>query len=197
MIGRINTDDLWNYDRGKMIRHAEKIIKYFDCPINSKCLDMGERNPKMEYIKNSIHAISVDQSNGDFNWTNYIDFYGKYDFVFALDVIEHTQNALRFMDEIKKCIKLHGIIYITMPSNPKFLWPETHYFEIPPKHFDKWILNPLGLSITKFKKFYFFHGGFGFRPLLKVLRGENSWKSFLTTLIPRKYCFYEIKKDSL
>jgi hypothetical protein len=74
-----------------------------------------------------------------------------------------------------------------------------HYFEIPRKHFEKWIVKPLGLRVVRYKRINFVHNWLGLligvRPLLRVIRGETHWKSLVRTVLYYKYDVYEIKKD--
>lgn len=197
--GQIKSKELWNINYKRMQRFTDKIIPLFDISKDSKCLDIGEINPKMEYIKSKL-SLLVDQAKGvDFNFASYGLNY--YDVVFALEVIEHLQNPLFFMNELKKCLKENGSIYVTMPCNPRWLWVGGHYFEIPPNHFNKWIVEPLGLKITKYKRIYHISdlkGIFiGFRPLMRVLRGDEHWKTLIRKFLYFKYDFYEIKKADL
>jgi SAM-dependent methyltransferase len=165
------------------------------------CLDMGEENPKMNYIKHKLklHVLQIDYV--DFNFDSLVKHRFRYDVIFALEVVEHLQNPLFFLNELKKCLAPGGKIYITIPCNPKWLWMDGHYNEIPKKHFEKWILKPLGLEIARYKRINFVHdwkGLFiGFRPLMRVIRGQEHWKSLLRKVLYYKYDLYEIKKTSV
>ena len=197
--GSISNKELWNINMNRMHRYMGKFIPFLQIKKDSVCLDMGDANPKMEYLKEKL-KMNVKQIYGlDFNFDSLNGFYDSYDVVFALEVLEHLQNPLWFMNELKKCIKKGGSIYLTIPCNPRWLWMEGHYNEISKKYLNKWILKPIELRIVRYKRIYFVHNWsglfIGVRPLLRVLRGEAHWKSLLRTVLYFKYDLYEIKKD--
>ena len=63
--------------------------------------DIGELNSKIEYIKKELN-ISVKQIDCDFNF-DYL--FGNYNTIFCFEVLEHLQNPLFFMSQIKKDFK--------------------------------------------------------------------------------------------
>lgn len=200
-IGHNTTDELWNIDYKRMHRFVDKIIPFLNVNHGDLCLDFGERNPKMEYIKERLNINVVQIEGFDFNFDRFIGYYNSSDVIFALEVVEHLQNPLWFMRELKKCLKKNGSIYVTIPCNPRWLWMDGHYNEIPKKHFEKWILKPLGLKIKRYKRINFVHdwkGLFlGTRPLMRVIRGQEHWKSLLRKVLYYKYDIYEIKKTTV
>ena len=198
-IGHIETSELWNVNHKRMNRFVNKLVPFFNIKRGATCLDMGEANPKMEYIKYRLKIDSHQVCGVDFNFDTLSDFYEVADTIFVLEVLEHLQNPLWFMREVAMCLDRNGRIYLTMPNSPRWAWMEGHYFEIPPKHFEKWILKPLGLEIVKQKKITFVHSliPFGIRPLIRILKGKQSFKQTLRLIFHYKYHFYEIKKVSV
>ena len=196
--GQITTDELWDIDFKRMARYMKMFVPFLKVSKSDVFLDMGGYNPKIEYLNSNlgIHAIQVDTF--DFNFDSFSAFNGVADVVFALEVVEHLQNPLHFMNQCKKCLRENGSIYVTIPCNARWLWVDGHYNEIPRKHFEKWILKPLGLKTVRYKRINFVHdwrGVFiGIRPLMRVLRGEDHWKSLLRKVLYFKYDVYEIKK---
>jgi len=197
-IGHISTGELWNVNKKRLLRYMRKFLPFLAVKETDKCIDMGEANPKMEYIKNELRINVTQVSDIDFNFGTLDKYYGSADVVFALEVLEHVQNPLWFMREMKRCLKNNGSIYVTLPSNPKWLWVDGHYFEIPRKHFEKWIVEPLGLRIVRHKKITnrnIWRGLLiGYRPLMRVLRGHAHWKSLVREILYFKFDVYEIKR---
>ena len=197
-IGHISTGELWNVNKKRLLRYMRKFLPFLAVKETDKCIDMGETNPKMEYIKNELRINVTQVSDIDFNFGTLDKYYGSADVVFALEVLEHVQNPLWFMREMKRCLKNNGSIYVTLPSNPKWLWVDGHYFEIPRKHFEKWIVEPLGLRIVRHKKITnrnIWRGLLiGYRPLMRVLRGHAHWKSLVREILYFKFDVYEIKR---
>jgi 2-polyprenyl-3-methyl-5-hydroxy-6-metoxy-1,4-benzoquinol methylase len=200
-IGHNTTDELWDINEARMKRYLRKFIPFLKVYRTDVCLDMGEYNPKMKHIKSELGLQVVQVDNLDFNFESFNGLHGIADVVFALEVVEHLQNPLHFMNQCKQCLRENGSIYVTIPCNPRWLWMDGHYNEIPRKHFERWILKPLGLKTVRYKRLNFVHdwkGLFiGVRPLLRVLRGEQHWKSLLRTVLYYKYDVYEIKKVSV
>lgn len=132
-------------------------IVNFIKPLYGICLDIGENNSKIEYIKSQCNAIVDRLNTNDFNFDEFKRNI-KYDNVFCFAILEHLQNPLWHMKQLKGLLKpANGSIYIIMPARPRFMWKSQHYFEIPPQHFQKWILTPLGLKIVRKKKLYASH----------------------------------------
>jgi len=193
-IGHI--DNLWGGNEIRMKRYANKLIPFLKP--KGMCLDMDKPNPKMEYIKSKM-GFSVSYITGyDFNFDT-IQLHQKYDTIFILEVLEHLQNPLFFMSQAKDCLTDNGSIYLTMPVNNPVFKMDTHYFEIPKKHFERWILEPLDLKIVRSKRVIFIHTlfPFGIRPMIRILKGKQSFKSLIKLMFHVKYMFYEIKKVSV
>ena len=206
--GYCSTAELWDVNNEHLRRFTDKVIPFLNVKPGSLCLDIGERNPKMEMIKRRM-GIDVNQAIADdFNFSELVDnnyfaiFHPqiRYDIIFCLDVIEHLSNPLWLMREIKINISNTGSIYIMYPTNPRWLWVDGHYNEIPPAHFKRWIVEPLGLRITRQKSFIFVGDWravfIGIRPLIRILTGKKSWKSLIRTVY-YKWTIYEIKKADL
>lgn len=193
-IGHNTTDELWNIDFKRMRRFMDKVIPFIEVTPKMECTDMGEVNPKMEYLKEQL-GIDVRQvTDIDFNFDR---FYGKCDVIFALEVVEHLQNPLFFMMNLRDKLNPNGSIYVTIPCNPRWLWMDGHYNEIPRKHFEKWILKPLGLKVVRYKRINFVHNWkfTGVRPIIRMINGQESWKTMFRNILYFKYDLYEIKRD--
>lgn len=134
--------------------------------VNGKCVDIGGQNIKMDFLKKEW-GINVKQLDSeDFNECK---LSGKYDTVFCFEIIEHLQNPLHFMKQLRKIGKT---VFLTTPARPMFLWSPHHFFEMPPKHIEKFIFIPSGFTVVRKKRLYVsFRWWFyltGIRPFLRL-----------------------------
>ena len=196
--GFCTTEELWNIRRDNMKRFVDKFLPLINIKPTDKCFDIGEYNPKIKYLSEKLNIKVCQIEKIDFNFDEINE---NANVIFCLEVLEHLQNPLLFMNRLKQCLSFGGRIYITIPVNQRWLWCDGHYFEIPRKHFEKWILEPLDLKTTKYKRINFIHDwrGFfiGFRPLVKLLKGELTIKDLIRKVAYYKYDFYEIKKKNI
>jgi len=191
------TEQLWSSNPKYLKKFVDKrVLPFLNIDSNTFCLDMGETNPRMEYLKKTLKLKVFNIESDDFN---YDGLYGhqKADAVFAFEVIEHLQNPLWFMRELKELT--NGSIYVIIPCNPRWLWHEKHFFEMDRKHFEKWILKPLDLKIVRYKRIFFTPSWkkylIGFRPFLRLLTGKTSMKDMLRSLLCIQWGIYEIRKN--
>ena len=139
--------------------------------INGKTADMGCANAKSAYVK-KYYSFYIDMEQVEFDFNFGTGTRKKYDTIYCFEVIEHLQNSLHFMRTVKRMLKPGGTIYLSTPSRPKFLWTKHHFIEMNKQHLTKWILNPLGLKITKSRRirigqpWYFYFTGI--RPFLRL-----------------------------
>ena len=198
--GYETTKSLWGPNRKYLQKfcnlHIIPFMRQGGIEKGDLCVDIGEYNPRIEYIKDvmGIRVKTIDKE--DFNW----DELGvsNLDIILALELFEHVQNPLFFMNELKKAVSQEGSIYVLLPCNPRWLWHERHFFEIDRKHFEKWVVNPLGMKIVRYKKIWHVASWWtyliGFRPLWRVLSGDVSFRTFLRSLFYLQWWICEIKK---
>jgi 2-polyprenyl-3-methyl-5-hydroxy-6-metoxy-1,4-benzoquinol methylase len=112
---------------------------------------------------------------GDFNFDRFPA--KKYDVIFCFEVLEHLQNPLWFMAQIKSILKDHGTLYMTTPYRKNYVWPETHFHEMSGDRIQKWLLSPLGLKIVKKKRLRYVKEKkqflIGIRPIIRLLKTGN------------------------
>jgi len=159
--------------------------------------DIGTPNPKMEKLKELLR-IAVDQiAVPDFNFDP-LPKHKKYDVIFCLEVLEHLQNPLFLMRELKSILSDIGTIFLTMPSNPYFLKYDYHFNEMRKKDFIKWILDPLDLVLVRHRRYNFMRDWralfVGIRPLLRSIRDRDFRPTFWALIQVNN--FYEITKDN-
>lgn len=202
--GYETTEHLWSPNPEILKKFADKhiipFLKESGVKEGDLCYDMGEYNPRIKYIAEQMGLQIETVDVPDFNWAfSTIASKGSSDIVFAFEIVEHLQNPLLFMDELKYNLSNSGSIYVIIPCNPRFLWHEMHFFEMDRKHFEKWILAPLGLKIVRYKKIYFIASWraylIGFRPLWRVLTGKTSFKDFMRSLFYVQYFICEVKNE--
>jgi len=191
------TAELWQSNPKHVKRFCDQhIVQFLNIEPGAVCLDVGERNPRMEYLR-SVMNLNVHQLNSqDLNF-DYIPCNQGYNAVFVFEVIEHLQNPLWFMRQIKTVLRHNGSIYVILPNNSRWLWHEKHYFEIPPRHFERWIVKPSGLRVVRSKHITSINWRaylIGIRPLFRLITGKTTIKTFLRSLFAVKWTIYEIKK---
>lgn len=199
--GYETTKHLWSPNPEILKKFADKHIIPFlkdgDIKGNGSCYDIGEYNPRIKYIAEQMGLDIRTLDAEDFNWCGIRA--RDCDNIFAFEIVEHLQNPLFFMNELKKTLTKDGSIYVLIPCNPRLLWHEMHFFEMDRKHFEKWILAPLGLKIVRYKKIYFIASWrtylIGFRPLWRVLTGKTSFKTFMRSLFYIQYFICEAKNE--
>ena len=192
---------LFSAKEKSVIKHKNELLSFIDKSYIDKSLtyaDIGNPNPKMNMLKEAA-GIDVDQiAVPDFNFDP-LPKKKKYDVIFCFEVFEHLQNPLFLMRELKSILKDSGTVFVTMPSNPYFLCRDFHYNEIRKKKFVKWILSPLDLVLTKYKKRNHVNDWraifIGVRPLIRAIRAKD-FRPIVWALIDIRN-FYEIKKEKL
>ena len=195
--GYETTKHLWSGNPKYLKKFVDKkIIPFLFVNPGDFCFDLGEKNPRMEYMKEYL-KIEVEQIDAeDFNFDK-LQHNRKADVVFAFEVIEHIQNPLHFVRELKKLTD--NSIYAIIPCNARWLWHKMHFFEMNRKHFEKWILNPLDLKIIRYKKIIFVSSWkaylIGFRPLIRLLTGKRTLNDLFRSLFAIQLGIYEIRKN--
>lgn len=197
--GYETTKELWDINSKNLKKFADKhIIPFLNkCGIkqNDLCYDVGEYNPRIDYIAQEMRLKIKTIDSNDFNFHRF----KKHDIktIFAFEIFEHIQNPLFFLKEMKKSLSENGSIFLIIPCNPYCLWHTMHFFEMNKKHFVKWILNPLDLKIVNYKKIYFIASWriylIGFRPLIKLFTGKTALREFIRSFFYFQYGIYEVK----
>lgn len=130
---------------------------------NCSLLDIGCGNGHLlkdsyRYVKNAVGIEKFEYSKAKFNNILNIDIFentfedNSFDIITFLDVMEHIENENRFLQEVKRLIKLDGTIIITVPayqwlfSNSNIFYG--HYRRYNSKRL-RFILENNGLEIKK------------------------------------------------
>lgn len=192
-----NSDaQLYTVPRVTMERIVGKFLRYIKFDTSLLYADIGNVNPKMELIK-ELTGIQVEQiAVDDFNFDE-LPKRKLYDVIFCLEVLEHLQNPLFLMRELRSILKDDGVIYLTMPSNPLWLKYDYHYNELRKKDLVKWILNPMSLRLIRHEKYNFMRNWraalIGIRPVIRGIKNRD-FRPIAWALVQINN-FYEIRKD--
>jgi SAM-dependent methyltransferase len=160
-------DELIQVKEIYLFKRFSKFVKPY-----GSCCDISPKNAKMEYIKQQ-HGIEVFQyTSQDYN--DCVMPVDSFDTIFLFEVIEHLTDPKWFLKQVRNALREGGTLYLSYTSRPKFLWPDFHYYEIPPDIFEKWLLEPLGFEIIRRKrirkladmKWYQY---FGVRPMIRLI----------------------------
>jgi len=190
--------ELWDVKQPRIERYINShVIPFLRVNVGAKCLDVGTWNPRIAYLQKQTGLDIEAWDTPDLNFDS-IKKKKQYDAIFAFDVLEHLQNCLWTVGELKKALKDNGSIYVNMPSNHYWLWGDEHYFEIRFKHFKKWIVTPLGLKVVRYKRIFFIANWraffIGVRPLWRVLTGQTTWRSMARSIFCWNFYICELKK---
>ena len=127
-------------------------------------LDCGEPNILKEMIekKFSLRISSTGEIDLDVSKIS-----GRYDVVFAFEIIEHLMNPLWFLTQVRESLRPGGIVYLSTPINkPKFFWRHDHFHE-----FDEYrllnLMDKAGFVVEK-KERRRFYSLSGVRPLIRL-----------------------------
>ena len=99
--------------------------------LHNRVADMGCANAKSSYIA-EFYQYDIEQiDDDDFNFWKVPRIYvNAFDIVLCLEVLEHLQNPLLFMSNVKKMLKPDGTLFLSLPARPRFLWIDYHFFEM-------------------------------------------------------------------
>ena len=196
--GMQSDSDLWTVKQERIERYMNNhVIPFLNVKPKAVCMDVGEASPRMEYMKKATGLNVWNWDTTDLNFDT-LPFENRFDAIFAFDVLEHLQNCLWTVSQMKKALKPDGSMYINVPDNPRWLFGEEHYYEMPFSHMKKWIFDPLELTVVRHKKITFIANWkaffIGIRPLWRVLSGQTTWRSMARSMFCWRFYIVEVKK---
>jgi 2-polyprenyl-3-methyl-5-hydroxy-6-metoxy-1,4-benzoquinol methylase len=155
-------------------RIMQQLYDFMGCDIQSPVVELSPPNVKMSHICEGYNLPIRYIYKIDYNFDRLSKHENLYRTVFCFEVLEHLQNPLLFLRNVKKIMRTDGVLYLSTPNRPRWMWPEFHFNEMSPERLDRWILKPLGLKIVKkgFIKAPFkptLKDFIGFRPILRMI----------------------------
>lgn len=104
---------------------------------------LGRRNAGVE----ELHCLSVDDALR--RWQ------GRFDAVTLFEVVEHTDDPIAFLQEVRQFLRPGGYLALSVPNRERWLL-KTAPWDTPPHHLTKWnaaalrkILESAGLEIER------------------------------------------------
>ncbi len=130
--------------------------------------DLGEPNLAKEIIQ-EVKDADIESIYGiDFDYEKIPGHWGT---IICLEILEHLFNPLFFLENVKDALDKEGVLYLSTPYRPKFLWTEHHYHEIDDERI-RWLFERAGFIIEKEQKIRLFRGWKwhlrGIRPLIRL-----------------------------
>ena len=173
------------------------VIDFMQGTVALPAADIGEKNKFVELLSESLGVKIESIEVADLNFDTLITERLSYGTIFCFEVLEHLQNPLFLLSEIRRKMISSTTLYVSMPCKPMYLLGNHHYFEMKPHHFQKWLLTPLGMVITDKRKISFRRSWteylIGLRPLIRLFTTKNGWKEVLTTLFYNYTIIYKIE----
>jgi SAM-dependent methyltransferase len=162
-----------------LLRRYDKTIAFITTTVpigtlqQSTILDSGEPNPFTYWLERN-HKIRVSNTppDLDFDYCHRETHVAQsFDYVFALEILEHLMNPLAFLEYLVARLKPDGRIFLSTPFvRPRFLWSKYHVTEYFPDKIEEMAAKS-GLSILRYKRanvYPFTAGLLGIRPLFRL-----------------------------
>lgn len=131
---------------GEFINEVEKLgCRVFGVDFDKKAIEVAKKHFNLK----NVFAMSFDEF---FKKTDL----PKFDYIVFFEVIEHLDNPLEFIENVKKNLKEEGKIYLSTPSRERIL-VDWNNWDFPPHHLTRWnkesisnLFSKIGFKITDF-----------------------------------------------
>ncbi len=141
-------------------------------PPEKEILDIGPENLLTQTLKNEL-GLSIVNTEGDLNFGDWQPS-GQYPIAFCFEVIEHVQNPLVLLREIRKRMVPGGTLYLSCPKATfRLLQMSAHFNEMDEYRLrtlfdlaDCFRIEQFGTTGSNYPWFIFWRG---FRPLLRAV----------------------------
>ncbi len=142
----LSEEELWTLEKSYFGRtRAAKILRFVD-EVHGPVADIGDRNPLITMIEKEKGVSATSIGGLDLDYDEIPD--GQYGTIFFFAVIEHLFNPLFALENFKKSMRPGGLLYLSTPHRPHFLWTEHHYHEIDRERLG-WLFERAGFEVVK------------------------------------------------
>lgn len=166
----------------KRYKHTITFLKEVIPDRSSKILDLGVRNPFVDYMEREGYTVT-NTSGEDLDLDTHVVQKDNYDVITAFEIFEHLLAPFHLVNQIKGDKIVASIplkLWFSSAYRSKTdLW-DRHYHEFEDWQFD-WIFEKAGWEIKRREKFTHPVKKIGFRPLLRLFT-------------PRYYLIYAERK---
>jgi 2-polyprenyl-3-methyl-5-hydroxy-6-metoxy-1,4-benzoquinol methylase len=138
--------------KGELGLNTDKNLEYFGLDVDSKPLEEARKS----FASSSLATCDLDREG--------IPFKGTFDFIAALDVLEHTHDPAKVLAKLKSVLIPNGTLLISLPNDyhlinrlrfffnkpimPEPFWVHTHLHVFTMKQAEEF-LKKNGLLITR------------------------------------------------
>ena len=156
-------------------RIATGIVNFID-ELPSQVCDLGPPNYKKSLLEEKLD-ISIQSIYGfDFDLEPIPVKCGT---LFCFEILEHLFNPLFFLNNCRESLIQNGVLYLSTPYRPHFLWTEHHYHEIDDRRIE-WLFEKANLEVIKHQKMLLYRGIkfhlSGIRPFLRLFTHTRLFK---------------------
>jgi SAM-dependent methyltransferase len=139
-------DELWHGGQvpAYFIRHARKIATFID-ESPEPVLDLGEVNPKIAVIAREKGLSFQSCDNIDFDSE---PIPGRWGTILCFEILEHLYNPLFALESMRRSLLPGGVVYLSTPGRPKFLWTDQHFHEIDDQRI-AWLFRRAGFEVER------------------------------------------------
>lgn len=191
--------------------HKDFLRRYKSFPKNTKVLDLGcgtgEFIAELEKRGCNVWGLDFDREANkiakerfgleNVYFLSFAEFFQrrdlpKFDIVTFFEVIEHLDNPLEFIKNVKKILKPRGKIVLSTPYRERIL-ANLNNWDFPPHHFTRWNEEAI---MNIFKKCGFYITQIQYTEQLKII-SESIIGKFKTGLVNKSLIAVGGKKNSL
>jgi SAM-dependent methyltransferase len=171
------SDDVWHHGviPRYFFEHARKVAAFLE-EMPSPILDLGEANPKIRIIQEILRIEFSSCGDVDFDFE---PIPGSWGTILCLEILEHLYNPLLALTNMRSALAPGGVIYLSTPGRPHFLWSHQHFHEIDDERI-RWLFRRAGLEVLKegripVRREWWWHLR-GIRPFLRLFTHTRLYK---------------------
>ncbi len=139
--------------------------------IKEPVADVGRENLKSKRLA-EIYGIRITQIGNDIkDWDEILitqtangEDWGT---IFLFEILEHLLSPLEMLRGLHYILSDDGILYVSLPQRPKFLWTSHHFHEIDHSRC-RYLFTKANFEIEWHRRIYFWNFGFGIRPAFRL-----------------------------